>query len=1072
MKIKTAAALVAGTAFGALALACSDATGPAPPVPPSGAASIAILECTGNATIGTVECREHIPPGAARRAILGSTGVKLRSSNVSYDSVTQIFGFDVTLQNLLAEPIGTPDGTTVTGSKAFYGSGPTVTSYRSPGDTGSIAVANPDGYGNFTAAHQPYHLYSQILQPNEISPAKRWQLKTPPTVGTFSFILYVFTARPGEPPTPATAPDTLPATLYASENVGTDLTGMTGTYLRDVVTVLFTPGATLEDRQAAVARAGGTVIGGVPMPDGDGVYYLRIQGDTTAGPLLAVIDRLRALPQVAGASPEFVEPMEGSVDYSFPTDSADYARWKVSPDSVSGPTLNWGLEAMGAPAGWGCETGSAATEVAVVDVGFHLQENPDLAANVAEQHQAYHWPNHDWAHGTEVASIIGARGDNGQGMTGVMWNVHLAVYETASDVAGRPVYGSDNKPRIVSVNRAIADAAWSGARVINVSEGKSWSAASILRIRAGHATAADERGVSEFNSGLRYRIARMRQNGRFPLLVFSAGNDSLEAKWNGYPRFAAEYPDQVLVVGAAEYAPGGGGLAGAPFRRWAGSDYGPLVEIAAPSINIGALDGYGLLKPHAGLTSFAAPMVSGVAGLLFSFDPRLTTPEVKQILLASAARGGRVIDNGFGHTPVAVVNAYEALKMAAERTGAPLCGTRVWGDDAGAVVLRDPVTGRTETLFGGEPVWEVNPLHGGKRVIVTSGDDYLYHAYRWNNGSWQLETPDTITDNMPRGSSAAMQGWWGYSHGQDSTVRIVNTAVSGTAATYQLTFSAAGTPWKTLSFDSYRNLGAAISYCAHHFDGASALPSDSARRSAYDLWVATRGYNQDPCDASTGVYASYRLPTADEAVYSSAGDRAYVVVNYEAETGALEPPYSCPSRVWLNAESDTFSVIVNYTCRDQVADRHSDGRVAYAFGIRHNETTWLPNWNEALANIRYWAVNEAGTEWTAEYEQTSHHMWFGWVYNAASETYSWVIEESDDSHCVTRYQNVVTGLVVHEAPVCGTWRTAQRSGYGALRSGRAASSSNVSASPGTMRRALRGGDVITRNGVTWRISRR
>ncbi|HYW13064.1 MAG TPA: lamin tail domain-containing protein [Longimicrobium sp.] len=115
--------------------------------------------------------------------------VKLRSSNNSYNSTTQIFQFDVTVENLLNEAMGTPDGIVPDpeGIRVFFHSGPTVTS-----GTGSVSVVNPDGFATFTAAGQPYYTYSEILAKNDTSAAKTWQFSMPPTV-TIAFQVLVET---------------------------------------------------------------------------------------------------------------------------------------------------------------------------------------------------------------------------------------------------------------------------------------------------------------------------------------------------------------------------------------------------------------------------------------------------------------------------------------------------------------------------------------------------------------------------------------------------------------------------------------------------------------------------------------------------------------------------------------------------------------------------------------------------------------------------------------------------------------------------------------------------------------
>ena len=127
-------------------------------------------------------------PNTSTDLIFGGQGmyVQLRSSNVSYNASTQIFRADVTVQNLTALNLGTPDGSTVTGVKVFFYSGPTVTS-----GSGTVTVANPDGTGTFTGTNQPYFLYNEILPTGQVSSGKTWQWSVPSTVGFFTFQVLV-----------------------------------------------------------------------------------------------------------------------------------------------------------------------------------------------------------------------------------------------------------------------------------------------------------------------------------------------------------------------------------------------------------------------------------------------------------------------------------------------------------------------------------------------------------------------------------------------------------------------------------------------------------------------------------------------------------------------------------------------------------------------------------------------------------------------------------------------------------------------------------------------------------------
>ncbi|HEY0037458.1 MAG TPA: hypothetical protein VGB66_12255, partial [Longimicrobium sp.] len=113
--------------------------------------------------------------------------VRLTSSNVAYNAGTGRFTFDVTLTNLIEQPMGTGDGTTLdpNGVRVFFHTGPTVTS-----GSGTASVV-PDGFATFTQASQPFYQYNNIVPANVTTPAHGWTLVMPPSVGTFDFTLLV-----------------------------------------------------------------------------------------------------------------------------------------------------------------------------------------------------------------------------------------------------------------------------------------------------------------------------------------------------------------------------------------------------------------------------------------------------------------------------------------------------------------------------------------------------------------------------------------------------------------------------------------------------------------------------------------------------------------------------------------------------------------------------------------------------------------------------------------------------------------------------------------------------------------
>jgi hypothetical protein len=147
-----------------------------------------MLDCTASVASATVSCSRGVPAGGPNLAILGGQNdyIRLQSSNVTAEG--GLFQFEVTVQNLLPEAIGTPNGVVLdtAGISVFFSSGPTVTA-----GTGTVFVANADGTGEFNGPNQPFFRYAQKLSQDEVSASRTWQLVYDPGVQTFTFRVYV-----------------------------------------------------------------------------------------------------------------------------------------------------------------------------------------------------------------------------------------------------------------------------------------------------------------------------------------------------------------------------------------------------------------------------------------------------------------------------------------------------------------------------------------------------------------------------------------------------------------------------------------------------------------------------------------------------------------------------------------------------------------------------------------------------------------------------------------------------------------------------------------------------------------
>lgn len=724
----------------ALALSCAGCMdrSPALAIPPDGSPKLlGLVACTVDVARETVVCEEPAPGGdGVSLALLGTNQIKMRSANNVSDTAAQVFSFEATAQNLLTYSIGTPDGHTKTGLKVFFETGPTVTAYYSPGDTGSVTVRNPDGYQNFTGPQQPYHFYDTILAPQEITKPKRWEYNVPRTVQRFGFTVRMFTAVPGEPTIPATPPNgwLIPEpevdALFAHSNLIIEHSRVSGPYPRDVVLVLFNPESTAEERQAALDQVGGTVVGG------DGVhYYLRVSSG--AEPVWWAIDRLVSLPQVQEADPLLYG---AGPAYRRPNNGPGWQRgdWEVHPDSARGS--NWGPEAIAAPGAWGCETGAGTFGMAVVDV--------------TEQH------------GQLVGAIVSNHANTGAGTTGMMWNSSLLITDASR---GGTVTG---RAREANVHADLGTAFQQGVRVINLSLTLIYfdSTGAERLPRVGNAVdIARARRYANQKRRILLGLEAAHPTVR-PLYVIAAGNYQVDASYSGWPQLGTTgaLASRTIVVAAHDSARIGSNRA-----LWAnsgdaltpGSNTGG--HIAAPGANLLVQIATGAFSVRG--TSFAAPHVTGIAGLLLSRNTSLDAQALRTYIMEGATRGNRTSG---GH-PMA--NAYESLRRAAEQTGSPLCGNRVWAE-SGQVYARR-AGGVNEPLGPAESTnapFEVEPLHGGRHVTynTTAGRRTLV----WQpGGAWQQGAlPGDWTSRL----GGTTQSVFGASHGNDSTVSVNATNVN------------------------------------------------------------------------------------------------------------------------------------------------------------------------------------------------------------------------------------------------------------------------------------------------------
>ncbi len=243
----------------------------------------------------------------------------------------------------------------------------------------------------------------------------------------------------------------------------------------------------------------------------------------------------------------------------------------------------------------------------------------------------------DASHGTHVAGIIAADRKNQLGVQGVAENVQLLIVRCVPD-------GDERDKDVANSIRYAVD---QGARIINMSFGKSYSF-----------------NKAVVDAAVRYAMEKD------VLIIHGAGNDNKNTDKH------VVYPNKFFATGgtAANFINVG---ASTPTGQAADfSNYGrKTVDLFAPGEKIYSTYPANTYSYQQG-TSMAAPVVTGVAAILRSYFPHLTSEQVRQILIRSAYRVDKKTVLPGSDRKVrwrrlcmakGIVNAYNAVLLA-ERT--------------------------------------------------------------------------------------------------------------------------------------------------------------------------------------------------------------------------------------------------------------------------------------------------------------------------------------------------------------------------------------------------------------------
>ena len=248
------------------------------------------------------------------------------------------------------------------------------------------------------------------------------------------------------------------------------------------------------------------------------------------------------------------------------------------------------------------------------------------------------WTESGISHGTMVAGIIAARGNNGQGVAGVTWRAKIMPLR---------VLNEKGEGKISDVIRAIDYATNNGADIINLSF-----------VNFTYSQAVQEAIARAYKAGV--------------IVVAAAGNEQSAGKaYNTdetpiYPACYDGLNGANMVIGVI--------ATDALDQKASFSSYGSrCIDIAAPGISFFSTVsplGNSEKKNYDGFwsgTSMAAPLASAALALIAQANPELTRQEIVDILLASSDSIEKLNPDYLGKVGSGRLNVSRAIIMAKEK---------------------------------------------------------------------------------------------------------------------------------------------------------------------------------------------------------------------------------------------------------------------------------------------------------------------------------------------------------------------------------------------------------------------
>lgn len=356
----------------------------------------------------------------------------------------------------------------------------------------------------------------------------------------------------------------------------------------------------------------------------------------------------------------------------------------------------WAHQNIQSTMAWSLETGDPEILIAVTDTGIDyrhedIQDNmhPNLGYDFSSPKNN---PMDHQGHGTHVAGIIGAVGNNNLGISGLNWDVSLLALKFF-----HPVKGGSVADEIQAIELAVRNE----VRVFNMSYGSSLPS----KIEKDAIAAAQD-----------------------ILFVAAAGNTALNNDL--FPNFPASY-DLPNIISVAATNPAD--------QLASFSSFGPCtVHVAAPGLNILSTlpkDKYGTYSG----TSMSAPFASGLAGLLLAHSPGLSVSQLRDRILCSTDKipelEGKILTQGRINVHQALTEIITRPKIFRINPDRANAGSQIailganFQDTAGQVYFTGNINARIISWRNDKIVCEVpeDAISGDVWVVTSQGASNKLH---------------------------------------------------------------------------------------------------------------------------------------------------------------------------------------------------------------------------------------------------------------------------------------------------------------------------------------------------------